>query len=187
VSGKQILLFGILLVVAGVTGWLMQEQGFLTGMPPPSVHGPDLFVDDMDLKVIGKDGGVHYHLKASRMEHYPFDSHSDLTTPFVQVLSEGHTLWDAHSERGRVADEGDTVWLLGKAVIDRPADATHQAINVVTSDLLVKPREDTAETSAKAVITSGKYRIEGVGMLANFRENRVDLRSRVRGSNDAGG
>jgi LPS export ABC transporter protein LptC len=72
-------------------------------------------------------------------------------------------------------------------VIDRPADATHQAINVVTSDLLVKPREDTAETSAKAVITSGKYRIEGVGMLANFRENRMDLRSRVRGSNDAGG
>jgi lipopolysaccharide export system protein LptC len=187
VNGKQILLFCLLLAGAGVTGWLMQGQGVLTQIPTTSARGPDLFVDDMDLKVIGKDGGVHYRLQAGRMEHFPFDDHSDLTAPFVQVLSQGHTLWDAHSERGRVADTGDTVWLLGRAVINRPADATHQAINVVTSDVLVKPHSDTAETSARAVITSGKYRIEGVGMLANFRENRVDLRSQVRGRADAGG
>jgi lipopolysaccharide export system protein LptC len=53
--------------------------------------------------------------------------------------------------------------------------------------LEIKPQSDTAETTAAAVIQFGVYRIEGVGMLANFRKNRLELRSRVRGRIDAGG
>jgi lipopolysaccharide export system protein LptC len=187
VNTKQIFLFAALLAGALVTGWLMQGHGIGTRMPTTSARGPDLFVDDMDLKVIGEDGSVHYRLQASRMEHFPYDDHSDLTEPFLQVLDQGKIVWDAHSERGRVEDQGDIVWLLGQAVINRAPDAARQAVNVVTSDLMVKPQSDTAETTAKAVITSGKYRIEGVGMLANFRENRLDLRSQVRGRADVGG
>jgi lipopolysaccharide export system protein LptC len=187
VNGKQILLFGGLLAVALITGWLVQDQGMLTEQTPPSPRGPDLFVNGMDLKILGEDGTVHYRVQASRMQHFPYDDHSDLTNPFMQVFSQQQAVWDARSERGRVADQGDTVWLLGQAVINRPQLADQQAVNVVTSDVMVKPRADTAETSAEAVITSGRYRIEGVGMLADFRENRLDLHSRVRGRIDAGG
>ena len=109
------------------------------------------------------------------------DAHSLSGKPSAGPLSA------QRSERGRVADQGDTLWLLGRAVINRPALADQQAVNVVTSDVMVKPKADTAETSAAAVITSGRYRIEGVGMLANFRESRLDLHSRVRGRIDAGG
>ncbi|MGB7933405.1 MAG: LPS export ABC transporter periplasmic protein LptC [Gammaproteobacteria bacterium] len=185
-NGKQIILFGGLLTVAMITGWLVQDQGILTDQAPPSPRGPDLFVNGMDLKIIGEDGNVHYRVQASRMEHFPYDDHSDLTDPFMQVFSQQQAIWDARSERGRVADQGDTVWLLGRAVINRPQVADQRAINVVTSDLMVKPQADTAETTAAAVITSGAYRIEGVGMLANFRENRLDLHSQVRGRIDAG-
>jgi lipopolysaccharide export system protein LptC len=187
VNGKRIILFAGLLAAALVTGWLMQNQGILINQATPSPRGPDLFVNGMDLKVIGEDGNVHYRVQASRLEHFPYDDHSDLTHPFVQDFSQQQAIWDAHSERGRVADQGDTVWLLGRAVITRPQQGDRPAVNVVTSDVLVKPREDTAETSAAAVITSGSYRIEGVGLLANFSENRLDLRSRVRGRIDAGG
>jgi lipopolysaccharide export system protein LptC len=176
-----------LLAGAGVSGWLLQVQGVLTDQPLPSPRGPDLFVDDMDLRIIGEDGNMHYRVQASRLEHFPFDDHSDLTTPFLQVFSQQQAIWDARSERGRVADQGDTVWLLGRTVINRPQHADQRAVNIVTSDLMVKPQSDTAETAAPAVIQSGAYRIEGVGMLANFRENRLDLRSRVRGRVDAGG
>jgi lipopolysaccharide export system protein LptC len=187
VNGKQIILFAGLLAAAMVTGWLMQNQGILTEQALPSPRGPDLFVNGMDLKVIGEDGNVHYRVQASRLEHFPYDDHSDLTDPFVQVFSQQQAIWDAQSEHGRVADQGDTVWLLGRAFINRPQLGDQLAVNVVTSDVLVKPQADTAETTAAAVITSGRYRIEGVGMLANFRENRLDLHSRVRGRINAGG
>jgi lipopolysaccharide export system protein LptC len=181
------MLFTGLLAGAAVSGWLLLDQGALKEQPTPSPSGPDLFVNDMDLKIIGEDGNVHYRVQASRMEHFPFDDHAELMDPFLQVFSQERAIWDARSERGRVADQGDTVWLLGRVVINRPQDADQRAINVVTSDLLVKPQSDTAETDAAAVIQSGGYRIEGVGLLANFRESRLDLRSRVRGRVDAGG
>jgi lipopolysaccharide export system protein LptC len=187
VNGKQLLLFTALLAGAAVSGWLLQGEGVLTDQPAPSPVGADLFVNDMDLKIIGEDGNVHYRVQASRLDHFPYDDHSELTDPFLQVFSQQRAVWDARSERGRVADQGDTVWLLGRVVINRPPYAAQRAINVVTSDLVVKPQADTAETAATAVIQSGAYRIEGVGMLANFRENRLDLRSRVRGRVDAGG
>lgn len=186
-SGKQTILFGGLLAVAMITGWLVQDQGILKDQASPSPRGPDLFVNGMDLKIIGEDGNVQYRVRASRMEHFPYDDHSDLTDPFMQVFSQQQAIWDARSERGRVADQGDTVWLLGRAVINRPQLADQRALNVVTSDLMVKPKADTAETTAATVIQSGAYRIEGVGMLANFRENRLDLHSQVRGRIDAGG
>ena len=186
-NGRQIILFGGLLAAALITGWFVQDQDILKEQAPASPRGPDLFVNGMDLRIIGEDGNMHYRVRASRMEHFPYDDHSDLTAPFIQIFSQQKATWDARSERGRVADQGDTLWLLGRTVINRPALADQQAVNVVTSDVMVKPRADTAETSAAAVITSGRYRIEGVGMLANFRQSRLDLHSRVRGRIDAGG
>jgi lipopolysaccharide export system protein LptC len=181
------MLFSGLLAGAAVSGWLLQGEDSATGQPSASPGGPDLFVNDMDLKVIGEDGNVRYRVQASRLEHFPSDDHSELTDPFLQVFSQERAIWDAQSQRGRVADQGETVWLLGRVVINRPQDAAHRALNILTSDLLIKPRSDTAETAAAAVIQSGGYRIEGVGLLANFRESRLDLRSRVRGRVDAGG
>jgi lipopolysaccharide export system protein LptC len=187
VNGKQLMLFTALLAGAAVSGWLLQNQNVLTERPAPSPRGPDLFVNDMDLRIIGEDGNVHYRVQASRVDQYPYDDHSELTNPFMQIFSNQQAVWDARSEHGRVADQGDTVWLLGRVEINRPPQAGQRAFNVVTSDLMVKPQSDTAETTALAVIRSGAYRIEGVGMLANLRENRLDLHSRVRGRVDAGG
>ena len=184
---KQLLLFTALLAAAAVSGWLLLDQGLLTDRPAPSPRGPDLFVENMDLKIIGEDGNVHYRVRASRLDHFPYDDHSELTDPFMQLFSNQQIVWDARSEHGRVADQGDTVWLLGRVEIHRPPQAGQRPLKVLTSDLLVKPQSDTAETSAPATIESGPYRIEGVGMLANIRENRLDLRSHVRGRFDAGG
>jgi len=188
VSAKQLLLLTALLAGAALSGWLLyQGQDILAERAAPSPHGPDLFVDGMDLRVLGEDGHVHYRVQSIRMEHYPYDDHSELTTPDMQLFSNQQIAWNAHAERGRVTDDGNTVWLIGRVEIDRPPQSGQRPLRVETSDLLVKPQTDTAETREAAVIESGAYRIEGVGMLANLRENRLDLRSKVRGRIDAGG
>jgi lipopolysaccharide export system protein LptC len=186
VNAKQLVLFAALLAGAAASGWLLLGQDRLAERAAPSPRGPDLFVDGMDLRVLGEDGSVHYRVQATRLDHYPYDDHSELAKPFMEVFSDQQTVWDARSEHGRVADEGDTVWLLGRVEIHRPPQADQRPLKVVTSDLLVKPQVDTAETSAPAVIESGAYRIEGVGMFANMRESRLDLRSHVRGRDDVG-
>jgi len=187
VNARQLLLFSALLTGAAVSGWLLQGQDILADRPAPSPRGPDLFVNGMDVSILGEDGHVHYRVQASRLDHYPYDDHAELTNPSMEVFGDQQPVWNARSEHGRVADQGDTVWLLGRVEIHRPPQAGQRPLRVVTRDLLVKPQADTAETVAAAVIESGAYRIEGVGMLANIRENRLDLRSRVRGRVNAGG
>jgi lipopolysaccharide export system protein LptC len=187
VNAKQILLIAALLAGAALTGWLLEEQNFFAEREAPSPRGPDFFVDGMDLKVLGEDGTVHYRVQASHLDHYPYDDHSELTNPVLEVSSNQQPVWEVRSERGRVSDKGDAVWLLGRVEIDRPALDDQRALRVVTSDLLVKPQTDTAETTANAVIESGIYRIEGVGMVANLREHRLKLRSHVRGRINVGG
>jgi lipopolysaccharide export system protein LptC len=186
VNAKQLLLLTALLAGAAVSGWLLRGQDILAERAVPSPRGPDLFVEGMDLSILGDDGNPRYRVQASRLDHYPYDDHSELTSPVMEVFSDRQTVWNARSEHGRVADHGDNVWLLGRVEIRRPPQNGQRPLKVVTSDLLVKPQADTAETTAPAVIESGAYRIEGVGMLANLRESRLDLRSRVRGRIDAG-
>ena len=60
-------------------------------------------------------------------------------------------------------------------------------MNITTRDVLVKPETETAETDQAAVITSDQSVVETVGMHADFINNRVELRSRVRGRIDVAG
>ena len=84
-------------------------------------------------------------------------------------------------EGSRVADT-TLLWLLGEVDIQRPATTTGSAIHVVTSDVLVKPEDEQAETENAATITGNRYVINTVGLRADFRTNVLELLSRVRGT-----
>jgi LPS export ABC transporter protein LptC len=54
----------------------------------------------------------------------------------------------------------------------------------VTTDLLVKPDDEVAETENEATITSDEFLINAVGMKADFSKDTLELKSRVRGRYD---
>ena len=54
----------------------------------------------------------------------------------------------------------------------------------MTTDLLVKPDDEIAETENEATITSDEFLINAVGMKADFRKDTLELKSRVRGRYD---
>jgi len=180
-NGKPTVFFTMLLICMAVTGWLVQRQASLGEQRDLSSSGPDLFVDDMDLKLISDTGTLQYRVKAQRLDHFPYDDHSELTRPVLEVFREDQALWYIQSERGRVSSGYDRVWLLGKVEIRRLEGPDTSPFDIQTSDLLIKPAEETAETQQASIIQSDRYRMEAVGVHADLRENRVELKSRVRG------
>jgi LPS export ABC transporter protein LptC len=74
--------------------------------------------------------------------------------------------------------------LLGAVDIKRLPTATSSPVHIVTSDLQVKPEQELAETEQAATITSDQFRVEGIGITADFRNDTMELRSSVRGSYD---
>ncbi|MGB5716718.1 MAG: LPS export ABC transporter periplasmic protein LptC [Gammaproteobacteria bacterium] len=183
-NGKQIVIYGLLLLLVTGSGWFLFQQESGLQRTSASSSGADAFVEEMDLKVMNEQGQLQYRLLARRMTHYPNDERFNLEAPDIRILQASGDNWRIRSEHGETNEDADIIWLLGAVDIRRRQTASSSALHIVTSDLLVKPEEELAETDNAATITSGQFRIEGIGVKADFRNDTLELRSSVRGRYD---
>jgi LPS export ABC transporter protein LptC len=86
VSGKQIGLYGLLLLLVTVSGWFLFQQQTSLQRETVSATGPDAFVKDMNLKVMNEQGQLAYRVKAQTMQHYPNDERFTLEQPDIKIL-----------------------------------------------------------------------------------------------------
>lgn len=186
-NATQAATLGGLALGALLTGWLLHSQDNYSATTDLSPHGPDIFIRGMQLEVMDESGSLQYRLQADTMDHYPGDDRIALTGPVMEVFSGKQPVWHIVSQTSELDDKADTVHLLGDVVIRRHETRDGRELVVHTRDLVVIPRSRTAETRERAVIESGQYTIEGVGMHADFTSNRLRLDSRVRGRFDAAG
>jgi len=184
VSGKQIGLYILLLLLVTGSGWFLVTQGDSLPRETASATGPDAFVRDMDLKVMNEQGQLAYRVKTLQMKHYPNDERFTLEQPDIKILQANGDVWRIISEHGEATEAADIIWLLGAVDIKRLPTETSSQLHIVTSDLLVKPDDEIAETDNEATITSDDFLINAVGMKADFSKDILELRSRVRGRYD---
>lgn len=181
---KQLGLFAVLLLIVAGSGWFLEKQGGSRQPASVSRSGPDSFVEDVDLTVMDELGYPQYRVKAKHMSHFPNEDIIRLSQPDIHITRTNGAVWQIVAERGETTTAGDQLWLLGAVDIRRPASAQNSAIHVVTSDLLVKPEDQLAETDKAAAITGDRYRINAIGMKAYFKTGSLELLSRVRGTID---
>jgi lipopolysaccharide export system protein LptC len=184
VSGKQIGLYGLLLLLVTVSGWFLFQQQTSLQRETVSATGPDAFVKDMNLKVMNEQGQLAYRVKAQTMQHYPNDERFTLEQPDIKILQANGDIWRIKSEHGEATEAADIIWLLGAVDIKRLPTETSSQLHIVTTDLLVKPDDEVAETENEATITSDEFLINAVGMKADFSKDTLELKSRVRGRYD---
>lgn len=179
---KQLGLLVLMLLSIIGTGWFLDRQ--TTSQQPASISatGPDSFVEHIDLAVMDENGHLKYQIRAEHMTHFPHNDTLELSRPDIDIVHTDGATWHIKAERGRTTTAGDRLWLLGDVDIQRPATTTGSAIHVVTSDVLVKPEDEQAETDNAATITGNRYVINTVGLRADFRNNVLELLSRVRGT-----
>jgi len=187
VNLKQLGLFGLLLLSVIGTGWFLDRQDNSRQPASVSATGPDSFVENIDLAVMDEHGYLQYQVKAEHMTHFPNDDILKLNRPDINIVHTDGAVWHISAERGETTASGDRLWLLGKVNIRRPETATGSAIHVSTSDLLVKPEDELAETENAATITGNRYVISAIGLKADFRTHVLELLSRVRGTINGSG
>lgn len=179
---RQTVLLLLLVLVVVASGWYQYRQDDDRQQTPVSATGHDAFVSGMDLRVMDVNGRLQYHVKAASMLHYPHVTRIDLVRPVVNINREDGTAWHITSERGQTTESGDRIWLLGEVDIHRAATARAGSLRISTSDLLVQPDLELAETDNAASITAERYRVDATGLKADFRNHQLHLRSRVRGT-----
>lgn len=184
---KQLALAALLALLVIASSWFSREQERLTTPLVAQQPGPDAFAENINLEIMDRAGHPLYHLRAANMEYYQDEDRLQLTGPLLDVTRSNGTHWQLSAEGGRTDSSGDPVWLQGKVEIHRLASDSSKPLEILAEDLLVQPAAALAETDHAASITGNGYQLETVGLDADFGNNRLKLRSRVRGQlNDEG-
>jgi lipopolysaccharide export system protein LptC len=182
VNLKRFGLLALLLLSVAGTGWFLDRQDHSRQAVSVSATGPDSFVDSIDLAVMDDNGRLKYQLRAEYMTHFPHDDSLKLSHPDIDIMQGDGAVWQIWAEHGTASTADDHVWLLGKVDIHRSATTTGSAIHISTSDLLVIPDDELAETENAATITGHRYVINAVGLKADFRNHVLEMLSRVKGT-----
>ena len=180
-STTQTITIVVLLLITGLALFINQ-QDYVPGRSAVSDDGYDAFVEDMSLQIMDDKGQPLYRMTAGQMIHNAATDLLELEQPLVYITRPDGSEWRITAERGEAAADGTQVWLPGAVEIRRLAGPRLGALQITASDVLVKPDEKLAETERDALVITDSYRVEAVGLKADFRNNRLELHSRVRGT-----
>jgi lipopolysaccharide export system protein LptC len=183
ILGRRETALALLFAVLGAVAWWQQRAS--APPPPPATtpeRRPDYIVEDLDAVVMDLDGRPDRRLTTPELRHYPDDGSSELAAPRLVVYAEDGPPWYARSDTAWVNATGDELLMEDHVRIERAAAGSAPPLLLRTSELLVLPESDYAETARFAEIDRGEDWLTAVdGLRVWFGERmRVRLFGRVR-------
>lgn len=182
-TSRQILL-GLALAFAGALAWWLERE---PAHEMPNARGterrPDYIIDDLSAVNMDSSGRPAHRMQTPQLRHYRDDGSSELERPVLDLYKDDGPPWRIRAETGWVSANGDEVLLQGQVVIDRAGFDEQPAIELRSSEMLVIPDKEYAETDRFVEIESAADWITAIdGMQAWFGEAlRAKLFGRARG------
>lgn len=144
-------------------------------------HTPDYYLENFSTLTMNLDGTPKNKLYAEFMVHYPDDDSSELTKPKLELFNIDKPPMVISSEKGWITANNEVILLSGAVQLQQLDDNNLLKLQVHTRDVVVKVKENYAETDEHATIIGRRTRMEGDGVRAYFDENRIELLNNVTG------
>ncbi|SJM92987.1 conserved hypothetical protein [Crenothrix polyspora] len=174
----------VIVAVIALLSWWLVKLTVIDSMSSREgvAHSADYFSSGYTKWEMAKTGELKTKLLADKMLHYKDDGTIHLDKPVMSFYNAKAPPWVIQSETGIVSADGKTVFLNGKAVVDRAKAEGVSPVTINTSNLKVNPETSYAETADWAELISSPQRTTGTGMKLVYVEPiRVELLAKVRG------
>ena len=175
-------MLGVLALIAAGTLWLLRQTA-LQSIQGAQVktHTPDYYFTDATVTSLDLKGKPASELSAPRMVHHPDDDSIEVYDPRMRYFAAGAPPWFAQADHALEPSGGKLVFLDGHVEMRRP-DANGGPPMVIDTDrLTVDLTTNVASTDDPVQMTKGVSHMTGVGMDAYMQDNRLVLRTVVRG------
>jgi lipopolysaccharide export system protein LptC len=180
-TGSALLPLVVLGMLAGFTFWLEQStQGDDSGNRPKLRHDPDYWVDQFTVRRFDTDGGIRHLLTAKRMEHFPDDDSTEVSSPYLAYFKDRKTVATANT--AWLDKEGKHVRLNDNVRVVRPGLAGDPDLIITTSVLNIVPDDEYAQTDAPVTLTQGQTILHGVGFEVSNKTQIAVLSGPVQGT-----
>ncbi len=166
--------------------WLWTQEA---ETPPPAplagVETPDAFMEGVVMRAMDDQGQPRYEMRAARAVHFARGDRTDFDAPFLTFFRPDGGLWTLAAERGEASGGDRDILLSGDVLMRRPRDPARPAgpaeVEVLTRELRILSAREYAETDQPTTIVHAYGRVDAVGMKVWFKQERLQLLSRVHG------
>ena len=148
---------------------------------------PQFYMKDIKTREFDPQGKLHFQLETPLATHYQVDPEGPTLNDYTLIESPNMAFYDAEAmapwlvsaETGRSEANGQLLRLLDNILIQQQTP-TQGLIQITTSELLVRAREQFAETDKAVKMRSAKGQIDAIGMDADLAQSRLQLKSQVK-------
>lgn len=174
----------ILLVIAAYVsyGWLqnLEKKSVDNALRQITHHLPDATMTHSVSTFMNAQGKIARQVSALYAQHYP-DGHTLLTHPYVVLYANAQPQWYIWAEKGKIAKDNKTYFLLGKTYFKRYNSEGELQLDILSRDVTISPDEGIATTQASTTIITPLGVTDAIGIQVWMNERRVKLNQQVRG------
>ena len=176
---------GIVLVLGAIvvaTFWLLRQtelQGLQ--LTQAKSHVPDYYFLDATVTNLNDGGKPQSELVSPRIIHHPDDDSVEAFQPKMRYFIQGGVPWYAQADHGLEPSGGNLVYLDGHVHITHPDQAGGPPLVIDTEHMTVDLNTNIASTDDPVTMTKGASRTDGIGMDGYLQDNRMVLRTQVKG------
>lgn len=176
-------LAGLLLLAGASYGLLRWVESSMRKPAPAENQAPVLIIEQFRAVRTSVTGLREYVVEAPLLRQLPGRSGTWIERPVLDwYQSDGETReWRLRAEQGWVAADQQSIRLEGEVIMTRTADSGKAPVEITTHDVLIRPAERYAETSASARAVTPGGELRAIGVRAYLDREQLELLSEVRG------
>lgn len=165
----------------------IRQKAELVGYKYDPSGFPQIYMKEVETREFDAQGKLHYQLSTPQVTHYQVNPEGPSEGDYILIETPDMAFYDAEAKApwlvsattGRSESNGQLLRLIDNVLIQQQTP-TQGLIQITTSELLVRAREQFAETDKAVNMRNAKGQIDAVGMDADLAQSRLQLKSQVK-------
>ena len=179
-TGKTRKGFVVMLVLAGITSWMAQDEVDISQQQETDVDPNFNYVlRDFELQYFDDNGEPSMILRAPVLQNDPSMELGTIEKPVVRLYQPG-LIWDLQADLATVTADKEHVSLDGDVNIQRQETATGRLTQVDTKNVDLEVTPQTATTDELVEVFDGFNRLSGTGLDVDMMANTFEIRTQVK-------
>ncbi len=169
-----------------VAGWLLLNGVENAPAAPQAgarpVPNPGYSAREAEVIQTGPDGQPMYTLHAAKIDEQPASQITVLQNVTIEFRDPNGHVWNGRADEGTVVDGATQIDLSGAVKLWGLLPSSEQPISLSSDRLAVDTRTEIVTTRDPVLLEWSGQRLEGRGLVAHLREQRVKVEADVRGT-----
>lgn len=172
----------VVLIAAALGSWYLtrgDRDADSNEVPYESVHR-GYYLKSARILGTAENGSLLYEIEAEHAEQRS-DRSVDFTDVRIRYSPESEIPWTVYADTATLSEESPNVVLRGHVRATSSGESERDETEIRTQYLELDPERSIAETDERVQIRVGARSLTATGMLASLKEDRIELKSNIRG------